>query len=781
MITFSSKITQTIEKSILCFDDKMRLWEQIKELFQRNQSEIILIYEGEQYCGYIEKENIYDIVIPEFYLGYEPFECEASDKLIEEIIEYKNKTKRLKKQIKIPLKHRKQKGLRDFIEESDDALKLSEYLGVYEKYNNAPFLLESFPDKNIVSFGELNELTYWCFKILRKRNQRYIIKGKYWNYINVCGESVNGIKQSEILECNYTLVADFIESQVKKEITKKINDMKQKGINAYKIIIPTYEELNVHGELEKIIRNEGFCSASQFIDENVLNRKKWLDIFMKTEFCETEKELLSDFRPEQYGEEEITIYLVGPCIVSGVMSTEKSSLAYMLYQKVKNMSYNVKKIVAAKHDITLIHRIESLDIKNNDFIFFITDSCMYQKEADDIDMLDDYNNRPIDQYWFLDEPIHSLRHGNEMIVEKLYSFIKRNSEQNKVENQYIQIGRPHLNGGQKEELQKYISSIRFKKDDSAVGCIVMNANPFTQGHLYLVEWAAKEVDKLLVFVVEEDLSEFAFLDRLQMVREGTKYIKNICVIPSGRFILSNQTFGSYFEKDKKQNQKVNAALDIKFFGAYIVPAFGISKRFVGEEPKDTVTRQYNEEMRRELPKYGVEVIEIPRKEVHGNVISATTVRKLYERKEWKDLSYILPDTTMNYLISNNIVLRNKESMRIRMDIPNSMINGLKSLISRYERIIFYAVGRDCKGLYMLVDAEEKEKVIFVDKKAKKREFSFEGKRVYNPGVLLKELRTFPILITSTQFGKQIYVEFKEQGINSSRLIQNLYSFYDVSV
>ena len=36
----------------------------------------------------------------------------------------------------------------------------------------------------------------------------------------------------------------------------------------------------------------------------------------------------------------------------------------------------------------------------------------------------------------------------------------------------------------------------------------MNCNPFTLGHKYIVEKAARENDNVIIFVVEEDKSSF---------------------------------------------------------------------------------------------------------------------------------------------------------------------------------------------------------------------------------------------------------------------------------
>ena len=53
-----------------------------------------------------------------------------------------------------------------------------------------------------------------------------------------------------------------------------------------------------------------------------------------------------------------------------------------------------------------------------------------------------------------------------------------------------------------------------------IGAVIMNANPFTLGHRYLVEQAAASVDLLHVFVVSEDASLVPFSVRRQLVADG---------------------------------------------------------------------------------------------------------------------------------------------------------------------------------------------------------------------------------------------------------------------
>ena len=162
-----------------------------------------------------------------------------------------------------------------------------------------------------------------------------------------------------------------------------------------------------------------------------------------------------------------------------------------------------------------------------------------------------------------------------------------------------------------EDLEAYKKTLREKK--IPIGALVMNCNPFTLGHQYLVEYASSKVTKLYLFVVEEDKNKFPLADRIELVRQGVKNFSNVEVLPSGKFIISQQTFSGYFNKASLQDVAVDSSEDVEIFGKEIAPTLGITVRFVGEEPTDNVTRQYNETMKEILPRYGVEFCEIPRK------------------------------------------------------------------------------------------------------------------------------------------------------------------------
>lgn len=205
-----------------------------------------------------------------------------------------------------------------------------------------------------------------------------------------------------------------------------------------------------------------------------------------------------------------------------------------------------------------------------------------------------------------------------------------------------------------EELSQYINMLsqvskEYTLNSSDGGTIVMNCNPFTYGHRYLIETASKMVKHLYILVVEENKSEFTFQDRFEMVKQGCADLKNVTVLPSGKFIISSITLPEYFEKAQNQNAIIDASVDIELFATKIAPALGAKKRFVGEEPFCAITNQYNNAMKKEFPKYGIELIIIPRKEIDGMAISATNVRKLMKEQKYDELRSLVPETTYNYL------------------------------------------------------------------------------------------------------------------------------------
>ena len=204
------------------------------------------------------------------------------------------------------------------------------------------------------------------------------------------------------------------------------------------------------------------------------------------------------------------------------------------------------------------------------------------------------------------------------------------------------------------DINKYLENIKKEYNldiSSKKSALVMNCNPFTLGHRYLIEEASRQSEEVLVFIVEEDKSSFPFNYRYAMVKEGVSHLQNVRVIKGGEYIISQATFPSYFLRKEDEVLKAYTTLDASIFGRYFCKTLNITKRFVGEEPYCKVTRAYNDSLKKILPAYGVEVVEVTRKAAMDDIISASKVRKLIKEGKIADIEYLVPNSTWRFLNS----------------------------------------------------------------------------------------------------------------------------------
>ncbi|NLN82933.1 MAG: GNAT family N-acetyltransferase [Firmicutes bacterium] len=179
--------------------------------------------------------------------------------------------------------------------------------------------------------------------------------------------------------------------------------------------------------------------------------------------------------------------------------------------------------------------------------------------------------------------------------------------------------------------------------------LVVNANPFTYGHLHLVEQALKIKDRVRILLVETDKSYFPFSERLQMLKEGVKHLKGVSVFAGGPYTLAAGVFPDYFLKQSGEQTKLQAELDCHLFGRYLGPALNCSIRLFGQEPLDVTTAQYVQAAQNILPQYDIEVRIIPRLAYRDQIISASRVRALYKEGNFLQLENLVPPSTFKFL------------------------------------------------------------------------------------------------------------------------------------
>lgn len=361
-------------------------------------------------------------------------------------------------------------------------------------------------------------------------------------------------------------------------------------------------------------------------------------------------------------EAERKILIYGPCIIAGGYCKDDQTISSYLQQLLIEDGHKEWEVLNRGmcgpeycYDHLFLEELSENDI----VIIWCLDGWIPIDIPDKLtlqgDMTNSFLNIPSLADNLIDYYLHCNYRVNRQLAEKIYADICLTGmlEKPKISGEAERIQDYYIPWDVREYFTNYFRryGLRKEKNGANVGAIVMNCNPFTKGHRYLIEQAVQYVDKLFVFVVEEDSSYFRFINRMKLVEAGVSDLPNVQVVPSGKYILSNKTFAQYFNKEQVQNVE-SMDYDIDIFGEVVAAGLGIKYRFVGEEPLDQVTREYNETMKRILPHFGVKVIEIPRmRDAEYGIVSASLVRKALYEGSWEIIEKICPESTVAYLKS----------------------------------------------------------------------------------------------------------------------------------
>lgn len=379
-------------------------------------------------------------------------------------------------------------------------------------------------------------------------------------------------------------------------------------------------------------------------------------------------ERLTVNQPDSY---QNSIYMLGGCVFFGYAIDDSHTISSFLQKKINATALdrrfrvcnyatwggNIDQTYGTLHELSF----KSGDIVVVSYAGIVPLGDNIEENDISVYLKDAGGNSP----FYFDSLVHCNKKGYGLAAERLFDIIKKviliapgSSESFRLTSQNTNGVK---NGWYYNEIVNWVDSIRellppIKEKGKVYGAIVMNCNPFTFGHQYLIETAASQVDCLFVFVVEEDKSFFPFKDRFDLVKKGTEDIKNVFVIPSGKFMISAVTFPGYFSKENPDKSSIDSSVDVELFGRYIAPVLGITKRFVGEEPSDIVTAKYNQTMAAILPRFGIELTIIKRKVIKesGYIISASKVRLLIKEKKYDEIKKYVPISTYKYIIGKFI-------------------------------------------------------------------------------------------------------------------------------
>lgn len=377
-------------------------------------------------------------------------------------------------------------------------------------------------------------------------------------------------------------------------------------------------------------------------------------------------------------EKKNRVHVAGNSFVFGPIVDDAHTLTSILQKKInqseKFKSYHVENDgLRGMPDWESIKRLNNKIYENGDIIILIAYNSLLtelQKFSNlNIYHIEDvYNNldRNVVKKYYIDTPGHPNSVGYELAADFLYNMLESESEvewQNPIFKDEVEIEKRHLASySEDKEFSAYLQELKKISINGENGAIVMNCNPLTKGHAYLIDYAASRVENLYIFVVQEDCSSFSFEERYKMVCDYSKKHSNVKVLPSSSYVGSMGTFPGYFITKKIESfnkgdssVSVDASLDLHLFGKYIAHALNIKTRFVGEEPIDRITAQYNRDMKYVLPHYGVCVKEIPRyEESNIGILSASKVRQAISNGDWELVGELVPETTYNILFDKYV-------------------------------------------------------------------------------------------------------------------------------
>ena len=247
------------------------------------------------------------------------------------------------------------------------------------------------------------------------------------------------------------------------------------------------------------------------------------------------------YEPEKY---DNIIYFFGTCITVGHLVEDKYTICSVLQDIINKNDIGYKVVNCGVWENVEKVLINFKNFKEGDCVIVYTGEEKINGFSN-MSLEDIYVTHNIPLKW-TDGCLHHCNHKvNEIVAKELFQMIESDLRSAYELENRAKCSIDIAKFIEEEYIKKYFKICDRKHNK---GAIVMNCNPFTKGHRYLIEYASAKVEKLILFVVQENKSLFSFAERYEMVKEGVSDLENVMVVPSGNYILSQTTFPQYFGK-----------------------------------------------------------------------------------------------------------------------------------------------------------------------------------------------------------------------------------------
>ncbi|MBQ6223148.1 MAG: hypothetical protein IJJ44_11100 [Solobacterium sp.] len=352
---------------------------------------------------------------------------------------------------------------------------------------------------------------------------------------------------------------------------------------------------------------------------------------------------------DQPAEYERTIWFYGPCLVIGSYEGDEYTIESWLQKRINACGYKVKveNCGCWGGNMATLSRMVSTPFRKGDVIVgLMEDLDIRFPGVQTMDLWETLEEYQVPAEWLLDTPYHVNHHVTRMYADKLFEVIFRNiGEAGREPVPY------HFDFIDKFFIKKYFYGVDLTQYRTAA-CIVANGNPFTAGHRYLVETAARETEHVYLLVLKENSSLFSFAERYAMAVEALRDLENVTVIPSGLFIGDVASFPAYYAKIYTPDTKELSRQHVRTYASVAVQLH-VTHRYIGEEPNDPITNEINRACLEILPEYGIETVILTRKTDGGQPLTGSYIREIASGDE-ELLRRCVPETTADIILCKTI-------------------------------------------------------------------------------------------------------------------------------
>lgn len=362
----------------------------------------------------------------------------------------------------------------------------------------------------------------------------------------------------------------------------------------------------------------------------------------------------------------VRVHMFGPCAVMGLCVADEMTICSILQRHLNSVGYDAK---------VYNHGLAYGNDQLNDLVGMMDEpvrpgDCVIWFSAFDKITLSKFENQSIPivdvaqcvkglKDWYLDNPFHCNGQANSNIAAEIFNLLKKmpqyqiaNERSSMIDSMKINLHHnPYsiLNSTELNDYEQYLEHFKCSSYAKKKGAVVLNANPCTLGHLYLIKEALTYVDFLYVFLVEDSTGNLPYIEREIMLKDSIKYNKRVKVIRGGSIMTSEKIFPEYFNRASKPS-RISLVLAHRCFGQVVSKKLGVTYRFFGTEPYDPLTRALNESACEILPVYGIKPIFVKRMSIEGKCVSAKNVRSLLEDKQFSMLARLVPFSTYKRLL-----------------------------------------------------------------------------------------------------------------------------------